>query len=130
MYEWRSHTAEIELAIEAASEEEVFTDALAAFAELVGPKESKGTDCYKVELEAPDRASLLVEWLQELIFLADTESFVAERADGLQVEATSLRATLIGRRTAFEPLVKAATYHSLRFARDAEVWQARVVLDV
>jgi SHS2 domain-containing protein len=130
MYEWRSHTAEIELAIEAESEEQVFADALAAFAELVALDDSGTPARHDVALEAADRASLLVEWLQELIFLADSESFVAERAEDLRLEDTSIEATLVGRRTPFEPLVKAATYHGLRFARDGNKWYARVVLDV
>jgi SHS2 domain-containing protein len=134
MYEWRSHTAEIELAIEASTEEEVFADAVAAFAELVSPAERQVTDCYKEEravtLEAPDRASLLVEWLQELIFLADSESFVARRAGDLRLGDASLSATLVGARASFEPLVKAATYHGLHFAHEGGIWQARVVLDV
>ena len=131
MYEWRSHTAEIELAIEAAAGEEGFTDALAAFAELVVLERAGAEDEQRaVAIEAPDRASLLVEWLQELIFLADSESFVAERANDVGLGPGSLKATLIGRRTEFEPLVKAATYHGLKFAREGDMWQARVVLDV
>ena len=130
MYEWRSHTAEIELAIRASTEEEVFEDALAAFAELVELDQRDGSERRRVRLEAADRGSLLVAWLEELIFLADTESFVAERADDLQLGARSLAATLVGRRAPFEPLVKAATYHGLHFARRGDMWQARVVLDV
>jgi SHS2 domain-containing protein len=134
MYEWRSHTAEIELAIRASTEEEVFADAVAAFAELVATDQRQVTDCYKEErevvLEGADRASLLVEWLQEVIFLADTESFVAERAVDLHLEARSLAATLVGRRAPFDPIVKAATYHGLQFARHGDMWHARVVLDV
>ena len=130
MYEWRSHTAEIELAIEAETEEEVFADAVAAFAELVALESNEVLQKRAVALEAPDRASLLVDWLQELIFLADTESFVAERAEDLRLEAGSLAGTLVGRRAAFEPLVKAATYHGLRFTREGDMWHARVVLDV
>jgi SHS2 domain-containing protein len=130
MYEWRSHTAEIELAIEADSEEQVFIDALAAFSELVALGDSGAAAQHDVALEAADRASLLVEWLQELIFLADTESFIAERADELHLEATSITATLLGRHAPFEPLVKAATYHGLRFEREGNTWRARVVLDV
>ena len=130
MYEWRSHTAEIELAIEAETEQEVFADAVAAFAELVAIEDGGADEQRMVALAAADRASLLVEWLQELIFLADTESFVAERADDLRLEAGSLNATLVGRLAAFEPLVKAATYHGLQFAREGNMWLARVVLDV
>jgi SHS2 domain-containing protein len=130
MYEWRSHTAEIELAIEADSEEQVFADAVAAFAELVA-LENDGTDEQRlVAVEAPDCASLLVEWLQELIFLADSEGFVAEQAKDVRLEDGSLNATLVGRCAPFEPLVKAATYHGLQFGREGNVWRARVVLDV
>ena len=130
MYEWRSHTAEIELAIEAETEEQVFVDALAAFRELVALESDAASETRAVALEASDRASLLVEWLQELIFLADSESFVAQRAEDLRLEDASLSATLVGARASFEPLVKAATYHGLRFAREGDIWQARVVLDV
>ena len=128
-YEWRSHTAEVELAIEAASAEQVFEDAAAAFAELVAPHDGTAAR-YEVALEAADRASLLVDWLEELIFLADSEGFVAERAADLRLTATALAATLVGRHATFEPLVKAATYHGLELARRGEVWHARVVLDV
>jgi SHS2 domain-containing protein len=131
MYEWRGHTAEIELAIEADSEEQVFTDALAAFAELVAlDDESSAAVEHDIALEESDRASLLVDWLQELIFLADTEGFIAERAEELRLEATSIEARLVGRHAPFEPLVKAATYHGLLFERDGNTWRAGVVLDV
>ena len=73
---------------------------------------------------------MLVEWLEELIFLADTEGFVADTVDEIDVTDTSLRATLSGRNTSVEPLVKAATYHGLHFSRADESWHARVVLDV
>src|ERR671934_2173720 len=118
MYEWRSHTAEIELSIEASSEEQVFADALAAFAELVSVDAEGAAAQYDVVLEAADRASLLVEWLQELIFLADTESFIAQRAEALNLDDTSIKATLIGRRAPFEPPVKTATYHGFHFYRE------------
>jgi SHS2 domain-containing protein len=130
MYEWRSHTAEVELAIEAESEEQVFADALVAFAELVALDDSGTPARHDVTLAAADRASLLVEWLQELIFLADIEGFIAERAEALELGDTSIKATLIGRRAPFEPLVKAATYHGLHFDHEGNTWRARVVLDV
>jgi SHS2 domain-containing protein len=130
VYEWRSHTAEIELAIEAESEERVFEEALAAFAELV-TLDSAGDELrHEVSIVADDRGSLLVAWLEELIFLADTESFVPERAERLRLSATTLAATLVGRRARVEPLVKAATYHGLHFACEHGMWHARIVLDV
>jgi SHS2 domain-containing protein len=130
VHEWRSHTAEIELAVDAESEEAVFAEALVAFGELVALDGDGEEAQHELTLEAADRASLLVDWLEELIFLADTESFVPERVEGLRLDGNTLHATLVGRKGRVDPLVKAATYHGLRFAREGDVWQARVVLDV
>jgi SHS2 domain-containing protein len=128
VYEWREHTAEIELYIEAPTEEAVFSEAADAFGRLV-ERDSDGEPArHELALEAQDRAGLLVELLEELIYLADTEGFVPDRGE-FELDG-GLRARLDGRRTEIDPLVKAATYHGLEFARGDGVWQARVVLDV
>jgi SHS2 domain-containing protein len=130
MHEWRSHTAEIELAVDAASPEDVFVEAAQALAELIALGRGGVPQSRRVAVEATDLGALLVEWLEELIFLADTESFVPERVDDFQLDESAVSATLVGRRAPVEPLVKAATYHGLRFQQGNGVWQARVVLDV
>src|ERR1700757_306896 len=107
MHEWRSHTAEIELAIEAERPEEVFAEAAVAFGELVASGDDGEPATHAVALEAHDLPSLLVEWLEELIFLADTESFVPQRAEDVALASGTVRAVLRGRRAELEPLVKA-----------------------
>ncbi|HSC92333.1 MAG TPA: archease [Gaiellaceae bacterium] len=129
-YTWREHTAEIELVIDATSEEAVFADAADAFARLVELDAGGAAVAHDVAVDAPDRAALLVAWLDELIYLADVEGFVADRVEGLRLRAGGLDATLVGRRTTIDPLVKAATYHRLVFGREEGRWHARVVLDV
>jgi SHS2 domain-containing protein len=76
-----------------------------------------------------DHATLLVELLGELIYLAETEGFVATRA-AIELSGGGLHATLHGLLTTVDPLVKAATYHSLAFEKQGNAWHARVVLDV
>lgn len=111
MHEWREHTAEIELVIDAASPEQVFVEAALAFAELVGTGASGCKPLAReVRLEARDRGSLLVDWLEELIYLADTEGFVPAGVQ-LQVAETSVSGTVAGCVGTIDPLVKAATYH-------------------
>jgi len=129
MHEWREHTAEIELAIEADGPAQVFVEAANALAELISLERDGEPESRHVEIEAADLGALLVAWIEELIFLADTESFVPEHVD-VRLDGGSLTATLVGRRGPIEPLVKASTYHGLSFAREDGVWQARVVLDV
>jgi Archease protein family (MTH1598/TM1083) len=64
-----------ELEIGAPSEEGVFAEALAAFAELAG-KGSGASVSRAVEVEADDGAMLLVEWLSELVYLCEVEQSV------------------------------------------------------
>jgi SHS2 domain-containing protein len=129
MYEWRSHTAEIELRVVAPSENGVLADAADAFGRYVELDRGGEPARHELDLEAPDRGSLLVALLEELIFLADTEGFVPDRSE-LCVDGARLFGTLEGRRTRIDPIVKAATYHGLRFERNGDVWDARVVFDV
>ena len=129
MYEWRSHTAEIELHLEASTEEEVFADACDAFGRLIERESGGELATCELELQARDRGALLVDLLEELIYLADTEGFVSDHAE-VELDGDNARVRLRGRRTEVEPLVKAATYHGLEFARRGETWHARVVLDV
>lgn len=127
-YRWVDHTAELELHVEAPTPELVLQHALRAFAELAGPATGEA-QVHEVELEAPDLAALLAQWLEELVFLAETERFVPEEAE-IVLRNTSLRASARGRAGEPRPLVKAVTYHGLEFAREGGWWRARVVLDV
>jgi SHS2 domain-containing protein len=127
-YEWVEHTAELELRIEAESPEEVFLDALAAFAELTG--EATGEErTVQVELEATDPPALLARWLEELVFLAETEGFVPRDAE-VDLDENRLSGVLRGRIGDPSPLVKAVTYHGLAFEEQNGRWRARAVLDV
>jgi SHS2 domain-containing protein len=130
VFRWVEHTAELELEIEAPSKEAVFGEALAAFAELLG--DGGGSPAMrKLKLEADDLAMLLVDWLQELIYLAETKGFVPARIASLELDESSLSATVEGHGGAPRPLVKAVTLHRLELRpEDGAGWRARVVLDV
>ena len=132
MYRFAEHTGEVELHIRAETPEDVFADALAAFAELVRPDGEEGGEELRceIELEASDPATLLADWLSELVFLAETEGLVPERTDALELADTRLKATVQGRRGDPLPLVKAVTYHGLELRREDDGWYACVVLDV
>jgi SHS2 domain-containing protein len=129
MYEWREHTAELELVIHADSEHALFEDALRAYAELVERGDGEPAR-HEVHAEATDRATLLAAWLEELIFLAEAHDFVPERTASLELEPTRLTASIEGRRDAPAHLVKAVTYHHLAVERRDGGWRGCVVLDV
>jgi SHS2 domain-containing protein len=128
MYRFVDHTAELEVELEAESAEGVLGEALQAFAELAGPAEGEEIE-RRVVLEASDLALLLAGWLEELVFLAESEGFVPERAD-LALAGLRLSGLVRGRRGEPRPLVKAVTLHRLRLRSENGVWKGRVVLDV
>jgi SHS2 domain-containing protein len=73
VYSWVDHTAEVELAIAADQEWEVFGDALRALAELLGiDADAGGRERREIAAIGPDRPALLAAWLEELVFLAET----------------------------------------------------------
>jgi SHS2 domain-containing protein len=131
VYRWAEHTSELELRIEAPTEEAVFADALAAFAELAGDGDGPASERREIRLEADDRGLLLADWLNELVYLADSDRFVPAGLSALELEGGRLRATVRGRRGEPRPLVKAVTLHGLEYGHEPGAgWQARLVLDV
>jgi len=126
------HTAELELEIEAPSEEAVFGEALAALGELLGERagENGRPAAYELKVSAPDRPTLLAEWLAELAYLAEAEGFVPRGIERLRLVPTALEATIAGRRASPPHLIKAVTYHRLGMWQQGEAWRARVIFDV
>jgi len=129
MYRWVDHTAEVELEIEAGSEREVLAEALAALAELLGV-DAGADERRTIAVDAPDRPALLAAWLEELVFLAESEGFVPARLDDVELGESSLRAVVAGGLGEPPPLVKAVTYHRLAFEPAGTGYRATVVLDV
>jgi protein archease len=128
MYRFVDHTAELEIELEAESAEGVLGEALRAFAELAGPATGDALE-RRVVVGATDLSALLAGWLEELLFLAETEGLVPDGAH-LALSGLELSAIVRGRRGEPRPLVKAVTLHRLRLKSENGVWRGRVVLDV
>lgn len=136
MYRWLEHTSEVELELQADSERGVFEDAVGALAELLGfagTPRGGPTELRTVTVDADrqgDRAALLVAWLDELVFLAESEGFVGLRLAEFKLTGSRLAATVEGVVGDPPPLVKAVTLHGLRFEPREGGYLARVILDV
>jgi SHS2 domain-containing protein len=78
-----------------------------------------------------DREALLVNWLNELIYLAETERWVG--TEFAPARATGTELTMRAKGITVNPTpsqVKAATFHGLRIATAAGGVEADLVLDV
>jgi len=102
---------------------------------MVEPGAARAERMLPVKVEAGDRDTLLVAWLNELLYLHEVEEFVAAEFAITHLSDTMLEAEVWGERVdrARHPLVghvKAATYHLLRVQPVEEGWEAQVVVDV
>lgn len=129
-HEFIEHTGEMELAIEAASEESVFAEALDALAELVRGEGRGKPVHHRVDVSAGDRGMLLVEFLTEILFLVEVDRFVPQRLLGVELVGDRLLATVVGRRGRPAHLVKAVTLNNLEVRPADGGWIGRVVFDV
>ena len=133
MRELVEHTGELELRLRAPTLVELFAEAGRAVADLMIGDNTLGFETVHetVVVGARDPAALLVAWIEELIYRAETEDAVFTRFEITALADTELRATIHGFSPAvFQSPVKAATYHRLRLEREGDGYAATVVLDV
>jgi SHS2 domain-containing protein len=130
VYRWIEHTSEVEVLIEDETPRAVFTEALIALRELLTEERGGDAVTHEVSASAPDLPALLVEWLSELVYLAETDGFIPGRVVGFELTQTSVDATVGGRRARPQTVVKGVTYHGLELTETDGSWRARVVFDV
>jgi len=118
------------LEIQAQTPEAVFLEALRALGELLGAGGPGEQIRRPSRAEGSDRAALLAAWIDELVYLAETEDLVPEDVETIELSERELQATVCGYRGSPRHLVKGATYHELMFERSRSGYHATVVLDV
>lgn len=85
----------------------------------------------QLTLHSIDAETLLVDWLGELAFWAESELLVFNKYELNQVSTTYLRATVIGGRVpALSRHIKAVTYHDLEIVEIETGLTATIVFDV
>ncbi len=128
-------SGDVGLRIRAKDVGELFEHAALCMYELITDTSGiSQTEKKNITLSADSYETLFVLWLNELIFLFDTYSFIGT-AFSVQVEKTTLKAHISGgildadaheRRL----LLKAATYHNLSLRKSAGSWEATVIFDI
>ncbi len=129
-------TADVGIVAWGDSLEELFANASRGmFALMIEPHTARPAKLLPVEARGTDLPSLLVAWLNELLYRCEVEEWAPSDVRILSVEQGCIRGELEGEpvdgdRHRFKGVVKAATYHLLECGKDGERWRARVVFDV
>ncbi len=127
------------LEIRADGIDELIRSASAGFLELVtDPRRVRCRERREVHVDQAsldDPGDLLVRWLNELVFLADTDGFLVKDVAEIQFDQQKLTATAVGeffdaKQHERRLLIKAATYHDLRVEQIGNGYSVSVLLDI
>jgi len=135
-FEIIDHAADIGIIAYGTDVEELFSNAALALFSLITEPESVEEKLHlDLEVSSEDRDSLLVEWLNELIYLFDAKHILFNRFDIESLTHNQLKATCHGEN--FDPVkhkikmgVKAATYHMLKLDKSRDGCKAQIIFDI
>ncbi|MFQ5872352.1 MAG: archease [Dehalococcoidia bacterium] len=129
------HTADVGIIARGKDLKETFANAARGlFSLMVDSREIVEERCCNVEVTATDREALLVEWLNELIYLFDVENLVFNRFEIVRLTDTALTASCYGQKVVpglhrIKMGVKATTYHMLKI-EEGNGFRAQVLFDI
>ena len=135
-FEIIDHTADVGIVAYGADVEDLFSNAALAMFSLITELESIEEKLhFDLKVSSEDRDSLLVEWLNELIYLFDVEHILFNRFDIESLTHNQLKAVCYGE--TFDPMkhkikieVKAATYHMLKLDKNGGGYKAQIIFDI
>jgi len=111
---------------------QLFANAARGMFELQGSAGRAGNKIAReVAVGGVDRETLLVNWLNELLYLQETQQETYNCFEILEISDTNLRALVHGRPHRPEgKLIKAVTFHGLEVRQSGDGWEATIVVDV
>ncbi len=135
-FEIIDHTADVGVIAYGADIKELFSNAaLALFSLITEPESIEEKLQQGLEISSEDRDSLLVEWLNELIYLFDAEHILFNKFEIENLTHNQLKATCYGEKIdpskhKIKTGIKAATYHMLEVDKDSSGYKAQIIFDI
>ena len=132
-HEFLEHTSELELRVCAPTLAALIEEAGRAVGEVLRarPIETESATTRLFEVDSSDREALLVDWLNEILFVAEAYRWVPTTFHVAECSDTMVRARGEGVTLPEAPaLIKAATHHGLQVRNSDDGFQAQVILDI
>lgn len=135
-YEILEHPADIGFRVTAPTIARLFEGAAGAMLSIAGePANTSPAGEYPFEASGSDVESLLVNWLNELLYWMDGKRIAVSRVRVKTIDSQHAFAVALGEphdraRHPTRIIVKAVTYHQLKVERTKDGWCAEVYLDI
>ncbi|MGB9858141.1 MAG: archease [Dictyoglomaceae bacterium] len=135
-YELLDHTADIGIIAYGSTKEEAFASCAEAMFDLITPiTEIQEKTRFDIEVDAEDLESLLVTWLNELLYVFEVKGLVFKRFEVTLIGNEQLISHGFGEK--FDPKkhtlqreIKAVTYNLLKIENQGNQWCIQVVFDI
>jgi len=135
-FEFIDHTADIGITAYGADMKQIFANAARGLFSIITNLDNvASTKKLDIQVIAPDREALLLQWLNELIYLFETRKMLFSRFEITVITDTELKAKAFGekinlKKHELKTQVKATTYHMLKIEQNELGWTAQVIFDV
>ena len=132
-FEEVEHVADLALRVRGRHRPEIFANAAEGMFSLICDCRRELPARYQdeIRLEAPDVETLLIDWLNELLYLSEARGAHYFSFDVRSLTPTSLVARVGGNpSTSREQEIKSATFHDLNLSETADGFVATIVFDV
>jgi SHS2 domain-containing protein len=136
VFEILEHTADIGLRVRGATLADLFVNAALGLQSLaLDMDQVEPSIPYPIDVTAEDLEALLVNWLNEIIYVLDGMHVALSRLYIFEISETHVKGGGWGeprypQRHPPRLVVKAATYHQLKIDREPEGWTAEVFFDI
>ena len=127
-YKFLEHKADAKFQAYGKTLKEQFQNALEAMTFIITDNKIKPKITKKIEIQGTDKKNLLLNFLEEILFLIDTEQFIPAKAD-VKIKGLNLTATLKGdniRNYETKSDIKAITYNQMEITKN----HVQVVCDI
>lgn len=139
-FRFLQHTADAKFEAYGNTIEEAFSNsALAMFTVMIEPDKVRPKIERDVKVQAKDEKALLYNWLEELLFLLDSEGFLLSKVRKIRITAKKgkdfmLEASVAGDLAAngykTHGDVKAVTYNEMEIRKESNKYTLQVVVDI
>ena len=135
-FEVFDHTADVGIIAYGEDLKEAFANAAyGMFSQIADLRKIKGQISEEIDVQSSDQEALLVDWLNELLYISDVEHIIFSKFEITELDKTSLQARVYGEkidlsRHQLKTSVKAATYHMLKIETRDKGAKVQFILDI
>ena len=135
-FELLDHPADIGFRTRGATREELFANCAVALVSIIlDPSDIHAAESVSIPGEGADLESLLVNWLNEVLYYVDGRRLALGQFQIVSINETTVNCTAAGEprnreRHPSRVAVKAVTYHQLKVQQTSDGWLAEVYVDI